>query len=180
MVTLVGVSGPECYNPRPCLCPSSSSPGPTGSGKSALALAVAEAFGGTIINADSMQVYRDLAVLTARPGPAVLARAPHRLYGIVDAAEAYSVGRWREAALAEIAAARAPAGCRCWSAAPGSICARCSTASPRCRRSAAAATRPARSMPRLGPPHFHAALARLDPEPPRACARRHPTPDPRL
>src|SRR5713226_2977022 len=80
--------------------------GPTASGKSALALAVAEALGGTIINADSMQVYRDLAVLTARPGVAELARVPHRLYGVIDAAEACSAGRWRALALGEIAAAR--------------------------------------------------------------------------
>src|SRR6185312_11715522 len=80
--------------------------GPTASGKSALALAIAEAIGGTIINADSMQVYRDLAVLTARPGATELARAPHRLYGVVDAAEACSAGRWRDLALAEIAVAR--------------------------------------------------------------------------
>jgi tRNA dimethylallyltransferase len=81
--------------------------GPTASGKSALALALAEALRGTIINADSMQVYRDLAVLTARPGAAEVARAPHRLYGVIDAAEACSAGRWRDLALAEIAAARA-------------------------------------------------------------------------
>jgi tRNA dimethylallyltransferase len=80
--------------------------GPTASGKSALALALAEAFRGTIINADSMQVYRDLAVLTVRPDAAASARAPHRLYGMVDAAEACSAGRWRNLALAEIAAAR--------------------------------------------------------------------------
>jgi tRNA dimethylallyltransferase len=80
--------------------------GPTASGKSALALALAEALRGTIINADSMQIYRDLAVLTARPGAGELARAPHRLYGVIDAAEACSAGRWRDLALAEIAAAR--------------------------------------------------------------------------
>jgi tRNA dimethylallyltransferase len=68
--------------------------GPTTSGKSALALDLAEALGGMIINADSMQVYRDLAIITARPSPAEEARAPHRLYGHVDAAENYSVGRW--------------------------------------------------------------------------------------
>jgi len=68
--------------------------GPTASGKSALALTVAEALGGTIINADAMQVYRDLRVLTARPSPAEEARVPHLLYGHVDAAENYSVGRW--------------------------------------------------------------------------------------
>ncbi len=68
--------------------------GPTASGKSAAALALAERLGGAVINADSMQVYRELAVLTARPGAADLARAPHRLYGTVPAAEAYSVGSW--------------------------------------------------------------------------------------
>jgi tRNA dimethylallyltransferase len=80
--------------------------GPTASGKSALALALAEELRGTIINADSMQVYRDLRILTARPGPAEEARAPHRLYGGIDAAEACSAGRWRGLALAEIAGAR--------------------------------------------------------------------------
>jgi tRNA dimethylallyltransferase len=81
--------------------------GPTASGKSALALALAETFGGTLINADSMQLYRDLAVLSARPGAAEMARVPHRLYGILDAAAACSAGSWRELALAEIAAVRA-------------------------------------------------------------------------
>ena len=68
--------------------------GPTASGKSALALTLAEKLGGTIINADSMQVYRDLRVITARPTPEQEARVPHLLYGEVDAAENYSVGRW--------------------------------------------------------------------------------------
>jgi tRNA dimethylallyltransferase len=68
--------------------------GPTASGKSALALRLAERAGGTIVNADSMQVYRDFRVLTARPTPAEESRAPHLLYGHVDAAEPYSVGRW--------------------------------------------------------------------------------------
>src|SRR5581483_7052905 len=68
--------------------------GPTTSGKSALALALAERLGGIVINADSMQVYRDLRIITARPSAADEARAPHRLYGHVDAAENYSVGRW--------------------------------------------------------------------------------------
>jgi tRNA dimethylallyltransferase len=68
--------------------------GPTASGKSALALALAAEIGGTIVNADSMQVYRDLRVITARPTPEEEARVPHRLYGHVDAAENYSVGRW--------------------------------------------------------------------------------------
>jgi tRNA dimethylallyltransferase len=68
--------------------------GPTASGKSAQALALAEKLGGTIINADSMQVYRDLRIITARPTLAEEARLPHRLYGHVDAAENFSVGRW--------------------------------------------------------------------------------------
>ncbi|HEY6833203.1 MAG TPA: tRNA (adenosine(37)-N6)-dimethylallyltransferase MiaA, partial [Pseudolabrys sp.] len=68
--------------------------GPTASGKSALALHFAERLGGVVINADSMQVYRDLRVITARPTPEEAAAAPHRLYGEVDAAENYSVGRW--------------------------------------------------------------------------------------
>ena len=80
--------------------------GPTASGKSALALALAEAFDGVIINADSMQVYRDLKVLTARPDAADEARVPHRLYGMISAAQPCSAGRWRRMALAEIAAAR--------------------------------------------------------------------------
>src|SRR5262245_13770178 len=79
--------------------------GPTTSGKSAFALALAERLDGTIINADSMQVYRDLRIITARPTPADEARVPHRLYGHVDAAENYSVGRWcvdAQAAIAEV------------------------------------------------------------------------------
>ena len=68
--------------------------GPTASGKSGLALSLAERLGGVVINANSMQVYRDLRIITARPTPAEEARAPHRLYGHVDAAENYSVGRW--------------------------------------------------------------------------------------
>lgn len=81
--------------------------GPTASGKSAAALALAQRLGGTVINADSMQLYRELAVLTARPTAADMARAPHRLYGIVPAREAYSVGRWLAGAGAAIRAAQA-------------------------------------------------------------------------
>jgi tRNA dimethylallyltransferase len=83
--------------------------GPTASGKSALALALADASGGTIVNADSMQVYRDLRIITARPTPEEERRAPHRLYGHVDAAENYSVGRWCTEA-AEVLAATAQQG----------------------------------------------------------------------
>ena len=81
--------------------------GPTASGKSALALDLARTFGGVVINADSMQVYRDLAIITARPTPEEMAAAPHRLYGTVDAAESFSVGRWVEAVRAAISEAGA-------------------------------------------------------------------------
>ena len=86
--------------------------GPTASGKSAYALALAEALGGVIVNADSMQLYRELRVLTARPTAAEEARAPHRLYGVLPAAEPCSAGRWlamAEAAIGEVAAAGRPA-----------------------------------------------------------------------
>lgn len=73
--------------------------GPTASGKSALALALAEAFGGEIVNADSMQVYRELRVLTARPSAAEEARVPHHLYGVLAGAESCSAGRWSRMAL---------------------------------------------------------------------------------
>jgi tRNA dimethylallyltransferase len=79
--------------------------GPTASGKSALALELAERLDAVIINADSMQSYRDLRILTARPDAATQRRAPHRLYGHLDAAERGSAARWRVLALAEIAAA---------------------------------------------------------------------------
>ena len=68
--------------------------GPTGSGKSVLAIELARAAGGVVINADSMQVYRDLRILTARPTADQEAQAPHRLYGHVDAAVNCSVGIW--------------------------------------------------------------------------------------
>jgi tRNA dimethylallyltransferase len=80
--------------------------GPTASGKSAAALALARALGGMIINADSMQVYRELRVLTARPDAADLVAIPHRLYGTVPATEAYSVGQWLSDAAGAIAEAR--------------------------------------------------------------------------
>ena len=81
--------------------------GPTASGKSGVAFELARRFGGTVINADSMQVYREFHVLTARPGGSEEASVPHRLYGMVGAAEAYSVARWLAAAARAIAEARA-------------------------------------------------------------------------
>jgi len=83
-------SGPNSAHGRSALLIA----GPTASGKSALAVTLAERHGGVIVNADSMQVYRDLRIITARPSLEDEARVPHRLYGHVDAAENYSVGRW--------------------------------------------------------------------------------------
>src|SRR5262252_8428758 len=80
--------------------------GPTASGKSPLALALAERIGGIVINADSMQVYGDLKVITARPTDAEAARVTHRLYGHVDAAVNYSVGQYVIDAGAALAEAR--------------------------------------------------------------------------
>ncbi len=68
--------------------------GPSASGKSALAIALAERIDGVVVNADSMQVYADLRILTARPSEADLARARHALFGTVDGATAHSVSRW--------------------------------------------------------------------------------------
>jgi tRNA dimethylallyltransferase len=74
--------------------------GPTCSGKSALALALAERLGGTVINADAMQVYRELRIITARPSPQEEARAPHLLYGVRPASVISTVAWWRSAAIA--------------------------------------------------------------------------------
>lgn len=81
--------------------------GPTASGKSNAALQIAENSGGEIVGADSMQIYRDLRILTARPSAEEEARAPHHLVGCVDAADGWSVGRWAEAAKQAIDAIRA-------------------------------------------------------------------------
>jgi tRNA dimethylallyltransferase len=72
--------------------------GPTAGGKTALALRLAETLGGEIVNADALQLYRDLRVLSARPSPEEEARVPHHLFGVADAADAWSVGRWLAAA----------------------------------------------------------------------------------
>ncbi len=80
--------------------------GATATGKSALALDLAERSGGVIINADASQLYSDLRILSARPPAADEARAPHRLYGVLDAAEPASAAHWAALARAEIAAAQ--------------------------------------------------------------------------
>jgi tRNA dimethylallyltransferase len=81
--------------------------GPTASGKSGLALDLAQKTGGVVINTDSMQVYRDLRILTARPTMAEEAQVPHRLYGHVDAAVNFSAGAWLSDAAKVLAEARA-------------------------------------------------------------------------
>jgi tRNA dimethylallyltransferase len=80
--------------------------GPTASGKSALGLRLAERLGGAIINADSMQVYRDLRIVTARPSQAEEARLPHLLFGTIDAGANFSVGQYLAAATAALQSAR--------------------------------------------------------------------------
>jgi len=83
--------------------------GPTASGKSAVAIALAQQLegvgGGVIINADSMQVYEELEIITAQPSPAEKKQVPHKLYGVLSGAERCSVARWRDMAVAEIEAA---------------------------------------------------------------------------
>ena len=81
--------------------------GPTASGKSAVALALAEHAHGVVINTDSMQVYREARILTARPTEDAEARAPHRLYGYVGIDEPYSVGRYQTDAARALAEVRA-------------------------------------------------------------------------
>src|SRR5262252_7977888 len=95
--------------------------GPTASGKSTLALELAAKLRGVIINTDSMQVYRDLKIITARPSPDEEARVPHRLYGHVDAAENYSVGRFLADARRRFSNLRASGVCRSSSVGRGSI-----------------------------------------------------------
>jgi tRNA dimethylallyltransferase len=81
--------------------------GPTASGKSRAALELAQAIGGVVINADSMQVYREVRILSARPSDADMAAVPHALYGHVPVTDAYSVGRYQDDAKAALAQARA-------------------------------------------------------------------------
>jgi tRNA dimethylallyltransferase len=93
----------ENNNPNPIIIVA----GPTASGKSALAMNIAQRFGGEIVNADSMQIYRELRVLTARPDANDEDRVPHHLYGTLSIAEICSAGFWLEAALGVITAIRA-------------------------------------------------------------------------
>ncbi|MEZ5956615.1 MAG: tRNA (adenosine(37)-N6)-dimethylallyltransferase MiaA [Hyphomonadaceae bacterium] len=152
--------------------------GPTASGKSALALALAERIGGEIINADSMQVYRDFRILTARPSLEEEAQAPHHLYGHIDAAERYSTGRWLSDALAAISDIRARdnisilvGGTGLYFKALTQGLAEMPSIDPELR--AALTERAAKE----GAPALHAALAQLDPQ---TAARLEPNDTPRI
>ena len=81
--------------------------GPTASGKSALAARLAADLGGVVVNADSMQVYRDLRIITARPSPAEIVAAPHALFGVIDGATNYSVNLWLNDVARQLGAAEA-------------------------------------------------------------------------
>lgn len=81
--------------------------GPTATGKTALAVSAAQRLNGEIVNADSMQIYAGLDILSAQPSPAEKAGAPHHLFGVIDAAQRCSVGRWSRLALAAIEAIEA-------------------------------------------------------------------------
>ncbi|MHC8510106.1 MAG: tRNA (adenosine(37)-N6)-dimethylallyltransferase MiaA [Rhodospirillales bacterium] len=139
--------------------------GPTAGGKSALAVDLAETLGGAVINADSMQVYAELRVLTARPSPAEEARAPHRLYGVLAASERCSAGRWARLARAEAediwASGLAPVFCGGTGFYLEALMQGLSPAPetpPEVREAVSARQK------ELGPEAFHAELAAADPE----------------
>lgn len=139
--------------------------GPTASGKSALAVALAERLGGEVINADSMQIYRGLPILTAQPDAATQDRAPHRLYGLLDLDQSCSAGRWRSLAIAAIAASRGAGrlpivvgGTGLYLRALMSGLAEIPDTPPALRARLAA------ELEAIGAPAFHQALAARDPE----------------
>jgi tRNA dimethylallyltransferase len=138
--------------------------GPTASGKSALALDLAERLGGTIINADSMQLYRELRVLSARPTVAEEARVPHRLYGVRAAAEPGSAAWWRGAALAAIADAVSAGRLPILTGGTGLYFAALTDGLARIPETAASARAEARTLlAELGAPALHLRLAAADP-----------------
>ena len=148
--------------------------GPTASGKSALALDAAVAFSGTVINADSMQVYRELRVLTARPPPADEDLAPHRLFGVLSATERCSAGRWLDLAAAAIDETRAAGRLPIVVGGTGLYLRALLEGLAPVPEIADAVRAEARALhERLGAGAFHAELARIDPE----MARRLPATD---
>lgn len=152
--------------------------GPTASGKSALALALAECLRGTVINADAMQCYRELRVLTARPTPEEEARIPHALYGVRPAAEAGSVAWWREAALAEMEMARAADRLPILTGGTGLYFASLTEGLASIPDPGTAARAEARALlKQIGPAALHARLAAADPA---TAARLRPTDSQRI
>jgi tRNA dimethylallyltransferase len=138
--------------------------GPTASGKSALALAVAQRVNGVIINADSMQVYRELRVLTARPSDADEAIAPHALYGVRPASEAGNAAWWRGAALDAMDAARAAGKIPILTGGTGFYFAALTDGLSDIPEPGADARAEARRLlADLGPEALHAGLAKVDP-----------------
>ncbi len=139
--------------------------GPTASGKSALALDLAEVLDGTVINADALQLYRDLRVLSARPDAADAARAPHRLYGVLEARQAASAGLWRGLALEQMAEARAQGRLPILCGGSGLyIKALVEGLAPVPTVPIAVREAAAEELTRLGNAAFHAALTERDPE----------------
>jgi tRNA dimethylallyltransferase len=138
--------------------------GPTASGKSALALEIAERLGGAIINADSMQLYRELHIITARPSTADEARAPHLLYGVRPAAEAASVAWWRDAALKAMEEVRAAGRLPIICGGTGMYCAALTQGLAAIPPIPAPAREEARRfLAEEGPAALHAQLAAVDP-----------------
>ena len=138
--------------------------GPTASGKSALALEIAERLGGAIINADSMQLYQELHIITARPSAADEARAPHLLYGLRPAAEAASVAWWRDAALKAMDQARAAGRLPIICGGTGMYCAALTQGLAAIPPIPAPAREEARRLlAEEGPAALHARLAAVDP-----------------
>ncbi len=147
--------------------------GPTASGKSALALELAQCFTGTVINADSMQLYRELRVLTARPSPVEMAAAPHRLYGVRPAAEPASAAWWRGAALAAMEEARAERRLSILCGGTGFYIAVLTQGLAEIPEPAPEARAEARALlARLGPARLHTHLSEVDP---LTAARLHPS-----
>ncbi len=145
---------------KPCLIVA----GPTCSGKSALALALARRLDGVVINADAMQVYRELRVLTARPTPTDEALAPHRLYGVRPAGQPGSVAWWRMAALAELEAAWAAARLPILCGGTGLYLRALTDGLADIPEPPAAVRREARALlDEVGAPALHARLAAVDP-----------------
>jgi tRNA dimethylallyltransferase len=138
--------------------------GPTASGKSALALAIAQRIGGTIINADSMQVYRELRVLTARPSSEDEVLVPHALYGVRPAAEASNAAWWRSAALQAMDGARATGCVPILTGGTGMYFAALTQGLANVPDPGAEARTEARGLlAELGPEALHAGLAKVDP-----------------